>query len=514
VDETADPRAEFARRLQTLRESAGLSIRRLEIESSRTPRRRDEERIRLKRSTIADMVSQSRPVRPEPANFEVFVDTCLRIAAEQELPLPAALGDRQAWDEAYRRLRDHTDRHPRPPAPTRSSPPVEPAAPEPAQTLVPAPARAASAGAEAAPRRPLVTRRQIILATPLALASVAAPLLIRQVGGPAKSGAGTSTDIAPSHQGYDPAGSLLCPPISPDNPVWSVAFGALHGEPVVVVGRADGTVQLWDPLMRTARGIPLKHHAKPVFSVGLSSPIAVSASVDGTLRVWDLTADPPTSTQIGDRLGGGINGVALGRVRGATVAVSGSDDHTVRVWHPAFPATTGTVLGERLDTEITSVATSTLDGTTIAVSGGADGAVRLWDVEAERAVQVLGTHEAAVWAMAVGAMGDKTVAVSGSDDGEFRSWDLTAPKPGGLTLNRFRVAVKSAVVGVLNGRTVAISGSDDGQIRIWDLATGQPYGKGLTGPDKGAMSIAMGDIGGRAFVVSGHWDGTIWTWLL
>ncbi|MBE1489599.1 WD40 repeat domain-containing protein [Plantactinospora soyae] len=464
------------------------------------------------------MVSQSRPVRPEPANFEVFVDTCLRIAAEQDVPLPVGLGDRQAWDEAYRRLRDHTDRHPRPPAPTRSCPPVEPPGSEyePAQVSVsaPAPAGAVPAGAEAAPRGPLVTRRRIILATPLALAGVAVPLLIRQFGGPAKSGAEASPDNASGDQGYDPAGSLLCPPISPDNPTWSVAFGALHGEPVVIVGRGDGTVQLWDPLTRTARGIPLKHHDKPVFSVGLSSPIAVSASVDGTLRVWDLTADPPASTQLGDRLGGGINGVALGRVRGATVAVSSSDDHTVRVWHPASPSTTGTVLGERLDTEITSVATSTLHGTTIAVTGGADGAVRLWDVEAERAVQVLGTHEAAVWAMAVGAIGDRTVAVSGSDDGEFRSWDLTAPKPGGHTLNRFRVAVKSAAVGVLNGRTVAISGSDDNQIRIWDLATGQPYGEGLTGPDKGAMSIAMGDIGGRTFVVSGHWDGTIWTWLL
>src|SRR5947208_2510745 len=108
-----NPRVEFARRLRALQEATGLSIRHLEIESERTPRRRNEDKIRLKRSTIAGMVSRDHPVRPKLPNFEVFIDTCLRIATEKNISLPPDLGDPVTWDEAYRDLRDLVDRYPR-----------------------------------------------------------------------------------------------------------------------------------------------------------------------------------------------------------------------------------------------------------------------------------------------------------------------------------------------------------------------------------------------------------------
>ncbi|MEU4745512.1 hypothetical protein AB0G02_34310, partial [Actinosynnema sp. NPDC023658] len=82
----------------------------------------------------------------------------------------------------------------------------------------------------------------------------------------------------------------------------------------------------------------------------------MSASSDGTLRAWDLTADPPTSTRLGDRLPAGVNGVALGSVDGRTAAVSASDDGTVRLWDPTAHQLTGAVIGERLDAGVKSVA--------------------------------------------------------------------------------------------------------------------------------------------------------------
>ncbi|WP_327584735.1 tetratricopeptide repeat protein [Nonomuraea sp. NBC_00507] len=54
------------------------------------------------------MTSRTRPARPEQDHFEVFVDTCIRIAMEHGLPLRGDLGDRQAWDEAYRELLTRT----------------------------------------------------------------------------------------------------------------------------------------------------------------------------------------------------------------------------------------------------------------------------------------------------------------------------------------------------------------------------------------------------------------------
>jgi hypothetical protein len=69
-------------------------MRRLEMVTSRTPRRRREESHRVSRSTIADMVNGR--VRPSLANFEVFIDTCLRIAAEKGISLPPGLDDRDA----------------------------------------------------------------------------------------------------------------------------------------------------------------------------------------------------------------------------------------------------------------------------------------------------------------------------------------------------------------------------------------------------------------------------------
>ncbi|GII71193.1 hypothetical protein Sme01_36690 [Sphaerisporangium melleum] len=507
MDESADPRVNFARRLRALQKATGLSVRRMEVESERTPRRRREDRLRLKRSTIAGMTSLERPVRPELSNFEVFVDTCLRVAAENDIALPPDLADRRAWDEAYRELREQVDRNPRRPAPR--SLPERPARPQ--ATISAEPGEAAEDNAQ---RPPLLRRRILLTTSVLAVAAAGAgiPYWFRGTRSPTAAAAGspspgTFSALPPGEGAYSPVGKLLSPPLGKDNPVWSVAVGWLRGEPVAVVGRADGTVQLWNPVTGRARSGPLAGHDKPVYSIALRPPIAVSGGVDGTLRVWDLTADPPTSTRMSGEPTGGINSVALAVVGGRTVAVSAGDDRTVRIWDPAVPRHGGEILGASLDSEVKSIAT----GQAMAVSGSADGKVRLWDLAAERVVRLLGTHESTVGTVAMGVVRGRLLAVSGSEDGVVRVWDPSGTEPADLG-EPIHNAVKTVAIGTVKGRTVAIAGSDDSAIRIWDLATARPYGDGLTGPGTAAESIAIGQAGGRALVVSGHWDGTIWTW--
>lgn len=100
-----DPRLQFAERLRALKDAAEVSVRELEIASARTPRRRTgQPPLRLKRGTIAGMISVTRPVRPEQEHVEVFIDTCLRIAGESGRTLPDDLGERRAWDAAYWQL--------------------------------------------------------------------------------------------------------------------------------------------------------------------------------------------------------------------------------------------------------------------------------------------------------------------------------------------------------------------------------------------------------------------------
>jgi hypothetical protein len=496
VERDADPRVEFAGRLQALRAAVGLSLRQLEIESERTPRRRQEDPIRLRRSTVAGMTSRERPARPEPANFEVFVDTCLRVAAANGIELPPELRDRDEWDAAYQRLR--SDRQQRPSV----------GAPGPAGDS------AAAAVPNPVPNPPAPSRRWVLRAAlPATVAVLGAAWLVPEWTRGMQAAATGAAPGGPPAADYNRLGRLVSPPLGADNPVWSVAVGQLAGAPVALIGRADGSIQLWNPLSGTARSAPVLAHGKPVYGVALHGTAAYSAGVDGTLRAWDLRADPPTSVQLGEGAGGGLMDVTVAEISGRPLVVTVGDDRTARVWDPAAPSTTGTVLGERLSTEAKSVAVGRVGDRTIAMVGGADGSMRVWDLAARTPVGgALPGHQDVVNRIAIGTVRTRNVAVSAGEDGDIRIWDLDAPVPTSTSLGRVRNAVKAVAVGTIRDVPVAVTGSDDGETRVWDLALGRLHGLGLVGPEKGAESIAFGYDNGRPLVVSGNWDGTIWAW--
>ncbi|MFI9557354.1 NACHT domain-containing protein [Nonomuraea endophytica] len=153
--EDGDLRLRFAERLRALKDATGISVRDLEAASARTPRRRaGQPPLRLKRGTIAGMLSTTRPVCPEREHVEVFVDTCLRKAAESRLKLPGELGEPAAWDRAYDDLLVRRSGGPAaPPAsatpPASAAPPASPATPD----TPAAPAPPATPALPAAPGR-------------------------------------------------------------------------------------------------------------------------------------------------------------------------------------------------------------------------------------------------------------------------------------------------------------------------------------------------------------------------
>ncbi|MEU4164710.1 hypothetical protein [Actinoplanes sp. NPDC026670] len=299
----------------------------------------------------------------------------------------------------------------------------------------------------------------------------------------------------------------------PGATVWSVALGMRRGEPLAVVGRQDGSIQLWNPVTGEDIGA-FSGHDGPVFGLAMLGGTAVSTSTDGTVRVWDLTSDPPRGTPMGEGITGGVTGVALATIRGRTVAVTACHDRTVRIWDPANPRLKGRTLGSKVAAAVKSIALGSVDGRTIAVTGSADGAITLWDVEGERLVGKLGKHDGEVWGLAVGTVGGKPIAVSGGEDGMMRRWDLDAAQPSGEILMELPKAIKTVAISTVAGRTVAVSGCDDSGVRIWDLAAVQPHGPGLTGPEEAPEAVAISDFAGRPTIVSGNYDGTIWAWTL
>src|SRR5918999_1801590 len=103
--EGSDPRFGFAERLRALKNAVGVSFRTLEIESERTLRRRPgSPPLRLRDSTIEGMISSTNPVCPKLENFEVLIDTCLRLARQDGRILPDDLNNRDIWDKYYREL--------------------------------------------------------------------------------------------------------------------------------------------------------------------------------------------------------------------------------------------------------------------------------------------------------------------------------------------------------------------------------------------------------------------------
>lgn len=291
-------------------------------------------------------------------------------------------------------------------------------------------------------------------------------------------------------------------PISTGPEIFSVAFSPSGDE--LAIGRADGTVQLWD--VHQAAPLPKKQkdkahvdgamsvafspdgrflasggadnkvrlwnattldplgemsgHTAMVTSVAFSddSTRLVSGSNDKTVQLWDVA----TRARIGDPMRGHA-GLVLGVdfVADGNEIVSGGNEHTMRLWDADIGQPLSTPITSRTG-PVTGVAVSP-DGRQIA-SGGNDGKVRLWSADTGSEIDSMTEHKSVVTGVAFDPVAH--VIASSSIDGTVKVWRPDTHSVTSFDAGRPLTSVEFDTT----GNRIAAAGMD-GQVLLWDLRT-------------------------------------------
>ena len=206
----------------------------------------------------------------------------------------------------------------------------------------------------------------------------------------------------------------------------------------IAIGKADGTLQLWDVATRkklsTLRGhvdFPLQPLNKPVHPMFNKKnwALAVAFSPDGT------------------RL------------------ASGSTDTTVRLWNTTGDRDWVTL---QKHTGPTNVLAFSPDGKMLA-SGSTDKTVQLWDTTTGKPLATLTGHLNGITALAFSP--DGRTLVSGSADGTIRFWQTATGTPVDTLITGHTHTIKAATF--FEDSSTLVSAAFNGEITFWDVETSQ-----------------------------------------
>ncbi|MBI4601196.1 MAG: PQQ-binding-like beta-propeller repeat protein [Planctomycetes bacterium] len=285
------------------------------------------------------------------------------------------------------------------------------------------------------------------------------------------------------------------------HPTWVNALAFSPGSGLLASASDDGTVRLWDPVVRkeTAR---LSGHLGPVRSVAFSPDGArlVSGSADGTLRLWD----PGTGKELKSFQGhaAAVRSVAFSP-DGARIA-SGSFDRTVRLWR----ASTGEELSrmEGHEAIVNAIAFSP-DGRRIA-SAAFDGTIRLCELPGGREAARIRGHKSPILSLAFSPDGARLA--SGSRDSSVKLW---AVEEGRLELSEFLLGHAGGVEALAfsGDGSQLFSGSIDGSLRIWDPGSGKAVGK-VSGHGGDVVWLSFSPDGKRIASAGAGGDPTVRIW--
>ncbi|HLO89230.1 MAG TPA: P-loop NTPase fold protein [Nostocaceae cyanobacterium] len=294
---------------------------------------------------------------------------------------------------------------------------------------------------------------------------------------------------------------MAAPPQEPGNLIFDNEVRAVAISPNgrrIAVGLANGTIEIWDLLIRD-KWATCTGHTDYVNSVAFSpdGQTVVSGGEDQTLRLWDINGNP-----IGQPFQGhtdDVNSVAFSP-DGQTIA-SGSSDQTIRLWDingnaiaPPFEGHSGSVFAVAFRP----------DGQTIA-SGSSDTTVRLWDLEGNAIRQPFEGHTNTVFSVAFSPDGYKLISCSG--DNTVRIWDLVEEPAFFPPLEGHTDAIYSVAFSP-NGQFV-VSGGYDHTAWLWDIENSS---SSLVFSDHtdSIRSVVFSPDG--EFIISGSQDGTVRLW--
>lgn len=294
------------------------------------------------------------------------------------------------------------------------------------------------------------------------------------------------------------------PSITGHSEIFSVAFDPSGHR--LAVGRADGTIQLFDIVGPAVVEAKSRRDAHPGGVMGLAfSPdgkLLASGGADNRVRVWKPDSVEPVkemnghtatvtdvafnadSTRIasgsndktvqmwdvasGERIGDPMRGhgglvLSVDFAEDGSDIVSGGNEHTMRLWD----ASAGQPISAPISSNtgpITDVAISS-DGREI-VSVGADKTVRVWNADTGTEIDSMSGHTGTITSVAL-SPADSTVASAGSD-GTVRLWRRGTED---VTVFDAGRPLTSVAFGP-TGNQLAVGGVD-GQIVVWELSSGQ-----------------------------------------
>ncbi|MXV75562.1 WD40 repeat domain-containing protein, partial [Candidatus Poribacteria bacterium] len=270
-----------------------------------------------------------------------------------------------------------------------------------------------------------------------------------------------------------PDGGLLGAVVSNLIYLWDPHTGRLQGElahdtlirdvavnpdgNLLASGSIDGTIQLWNPDIKTLKAILSGDTRGGILSVAFNpdGSLLASGSADGTIQLWN----PHTET-LRATISGHTNSAILSVVFSpdGSLLASGSVDGTIRLWDP-YTRNLQTTTSAHIDS-VLSMAFSP-DGFLLA-SASADGTVGLWNPHTGQQQTKL-DHQAPVLSIAFNP--DGSMFASGSVDGTARLWD---PETGKILATLGHESPVRSVTFSPDGSTL-ITGSENGKARQWQI---------------------------------------------
>ena len=141
-----------------------------------------------------------------------------------------------------------------------------------------------------------------------------------------------------------------------------------------IIGREDGTIELWD-LKAKEKKVNLLGHTEKITGVKIIDYKIVTSSLDETIKIWDLIS----FTEIGEVMG--IGQVTALEGFGQCI-IGGSEEGWIRVWNINTMEVVATLWGHLAPITALSVNKDSI------ISGDSQGELRAWSLEDYREIQV------------------------------------------------------------------------------------------------------------------------------